>query len=62
MNFSKKFIIYFFIFIIITIFGYKLMPKSEIIVLEDNNKSGESANYIYVHIEGAVANPRYQTS
>ncbi len=41
-------------FIILTILGYVLFPKEEILIKEDLETEDE---YIYVHIEGCVNNP-----
>ena len=41
-------------FVIFTFIGYRLLPKDEIVIQVDENKS---ANKIYVHIEGCVHSP-----
>ncbi|MBQ9313447.1 MAG: helix-hairpin-helix domain-containing protein [Clostridia bacterium] len=54
MNNKMKYIFVFVVFIILTILGYVLLPKEEVVV---QNKVEEDDNYIFVHIEGQVKNP-----
>lgn len=41
-------------FVIFTFIGYKLLPKDEVVIQVDDNKT---ENRIYVHIEGCVHSP-----
>ncbi len=64
MIIKAKHVLYVGAFIVLTIIGAKLLPKEEVFLLEELEKntinSGDIADeeFIYVHIDGAVNNPR----
>lgn len=54
MNNKVKYALAFVFFIILSILGYFILPKDEIVVKEDSEASEE---YIFIHVEGCVNNP-----
>lgn len=53
VNMIAKTILAFIIFIVLTILGYILFPKDEVVVFEND----EVEEFIFVHIEGAINSP-----
>lgn len=54
MNNKVKYTLLFGGFIILSILGYLIFPKDEIVITEDNNLEDD---FIFVHIEGAINSP-----
>ena len=54
MNSKVKYALVLGAFIIFSILGYVLLPKEEVVILENSNGDEE---FIFVHVEGCVKNP-----
>lgn len=54
MNNKVKYALAFCFFVILSILGYYLLPKDEIVVIEDPDTPEE---YIFVHVDGCINNP-----
>lgn len=62
MKIKAKHIIMLGAFIVLTLIGYQLLPKEEVLIqtstmIANSNLSGEIEEMIYVHIEGAIYFP-----